>query len=220
MKRVKLNFSEKRDISQHETRTLSVNEWLNVWKIDKTYFDSERNYGYGGYNYDGRWIKIVDDLIVTFNLDQNSTLLDLGCAKGYLVNDYNNNKNVNIAVGLDISIYALMEGKKENMNGELVCGNFTNLPFNENEFSFIFCKDSLHNILDEDEICTAIREINRVGRDSWIRVGAYQSNAQKKVIDDWATLATTYLHVDEWLELFEKCNYQGSYDWFHPSEEL
>ena len=50
--------------------------------------------------------------------------------------------------------------------------------------------------------------------------GCISVKCPKKVIDDWATLATTYLHVDEWLELFEKCNYQGSYDWFHPSEEL
>ena len=132
----------------------------------------------------------------------------------------NNNKKVNFAVGLDISIYALIEGKKENCNSDLICGNFTKLPFQDSKFSFIFCKDSLHNILDKSEICSAISEINRVGNDSWIRVGAYKTNSQKKIIDNWATLATTYLHVDEWLELFEKASYKGSYDWFHPSEDI
>ena len=106
------------------------------------------------------------------------------------------------------------------MTGDLICGNFTKLPFKDKQFSFIFCKDSLHNILDKNEVCSAINEINRVGNDSWIRVGAYKTEDQKKIIDNWAALATTYLHVDEWLELFDKANYKGAYDWFHPSEEI
>ena len=220
MRRIKLNFNEKRNLSNHESKSLSTLEWLKVWQMSETYFDSERVYGYGGYKYDGRWINIVNDLINEFKLNHNSSLLDLGCAKGYLVNDYNKNNKVSSAVGFDISIYALIEGKKENMNGNFICGNFTKLPFIDKEFSFIFCKDSLHNILNKNEIYCALEEINRVGQDSWIRVGAYKTDEQKKIIDDWATLATTYLHVDEWLELFEKANYKGSYDWFHPSVEI
>ena len=220
MRRVKLNFNEKRNLNKHESKSLSSIEWLNIWQMGETYFDSERLYGYGGYKYDGRWVNIVSDLINEFKLNRNSSLLDLGCAKGYLVNDYNNNNEVSSAVGFDISIYALIESKKENMTGNFICGNFTKLPFVDGEFSFIFCKDSLHNILNKNEINCALEEINRVGQDSWIRVGAYKTDEQKKIIDNWATLATTYLHVDEWLELFEKANYKGAYDWFHPSEEI
>ncbi len=220
MKRKKLKFKEKRNLSSHKTISLSSSEWLKIWKFDDVYFDNDRKYGYGGYKYDGRWIKVVENLISEFNLNQKSNLLDLGCAKGYLVNDFNINKDVGFGVGLDISMYALIEGLKENMEGQLICGNFSKLPFEDKSFSFIFCKDSLHNLLDRKEILQALCEIERVGEDSWIRVGAYRTNEQKKVIDNWATLATTYLHIEEWLEIFEKVNYKGSYDWFHPSEEI
>ena len=98
--------------------------------------------------------------------------------------------------------------------------HFTHLPFENKEFEVVFCKDSLHNILLKKEVEDSLREINRVGKVSWIRVGAYKSNQQKKIIDNWATFATTYLHVDEWLELFDNANYDGYYDWFHPSEEV
>ena len=147
-------------------------------------------------------------------------MLDLGCAKGFLVNDFNNDNRVGRAEGVDISIYALIQGIKSKMNGRFVCANFTSLPYNNDEFSLIFCKDSLHNILSKEEVIQSLKEINRVGKKSWIRVGAYETNAQKKVIDNWATFATTYLHKEDWLELFDKAQYLGKYDWFHPSESI
>ena len=218
MKRIKIDFKENRSINSHSNISISAMEWLNVWNADKIYFDDERKYGYGGYTYDGRWQAIVTELIGQFDLTVSSSLLDLGCAKGFLVNDFNNDDRVGLAEGIDISVYALLEGIKAEMNGRLVCANFTALPYEDYEFDLIFCKDSLHNILSIDEVFMALKEISRVGKQSWIRVGAYETNAQKKIIDNWATYATTYLHKNDWLELFEKAQYSGSYDWFHPSE--
>ena len=39
--------------------------------------------------------------------------------------------------------------------------------------------------------------------------------SKKKILDDWATFATSYFHVDEWYKIFE-----GDYDWFHPTEYI
>ena len=220
MNRIKIDFNESRTVLNHETESSTVLEWLKIWNSDNIYFDDERKFGYGGYNYDGRWKLIVSVLIEKFGLSKDSSLLDLGCAKGFLVNDFNNDGRVGLAEGVDLSIYALLEGMNAKMNGRLVCANFTLLPYDDNEFSFIFCKDSLHNILSKQEVLESLKEIGRVGKNSWIRVGAYETNAQKKVIDNWATFATTYLHKEDWLELFDKAQYSGSYDWFHPSESL
>jgi|TARA_B110001450_G_C17666362_1_gene499716 ubiquinone/menaquinone biosynthesis C-methylase UbiE len=220
MNRKKIDFNESRSLTTHETESSSALDWLKVWNVDNIYFDDERKFGYGGYKYDGRWQAIVSSLIQDFNLSKSSSLLDLGCAKGFLVNDFNNDDRVGIAEGVDISMYALLEGAKAKMNGRLVCANFTALPYENNEFSLVFCKDSLHNILSKKEVLQALREISRVGKNSWIRVGAYETDSQKKIIDNWATFATTYLHKDDWLELFDKAEYSGFYDWFHPSESI
>ncbi len=220
MKRIELDFNENRSISKHNMNSISLQDWLNIWNADQVYFDSDRLFGYGGYKYDGRWMKVVDSLIEKFKLNKNSSLLDLGCAKGFLVNDFNENENVGIAKGIDISLYALLEGYKLGMKGDLICSNFTELPFNDNEFSLVFSKDSLHNILTKKEIIKSLKEIERVGIKSWIRVGAYENRSQKKVIDEWAVFATTYLHKEEWLELFEISGFSGSYDWFHPSDKI
>jgi cyclopropane fatty-acyl-phospholipid synthase-like methyltransferase len=53
----------------------------------RDYFDGERKYGYGGYRYDGRWRPVARDLIQYFGLEPGMRVLDVGCAKGFLVKD-------------------------------------------------------------------------------------------------------------------------------------
>ena len=31
---------------------------LIAWQLDKDYYDGDRNNGYGGFNYDGRWLNL------------------------------------------------------------------------------------------------------------------------------------------------------------------
>ena len=38
----------------------------------KMYFDGPREYGYGGYKYDGRWIPVAKDIVKHFNLKKNN----------------------------------------------------------------------------------------------------------------------------------------------------
>ncbi|MEI9889060.1 MAG: hypothetical protein WDN08_21665 [Rhizomicrobium sp.] len=49
------------------------------------YFDGPREYGYGGYRYDGRWVPVAEDMIRHFDLKPGDRVLDVGCAKGFLV---------------------------------------------------------------------------------------------------------------------------------------
>ena len=53
---------------------------------DKDYWDGDRRYGYGGYNYiPGRWKQVAKELISIYNLKSGSKVLDIGCGKGYLL---------------------------------------------------------------------------------------------------------------------------------------
>ena len=144
-------------------------------------------------------------------------MLDVGCAKGFLVNDFNVDLRVGSATGLDISLYALLKGQRDGMKGTFYCSNAIEMPFFDKEFSIVFCKDSLHNILDREELVQALKEIERVSKNAWIRVGAYVNNDQKMILDKWATFATSYFHTSEWKDIFAEAGYTGDYDWFHPS---
>ena len=162
MNRITFVEDQSRSISRTHPKELDVLGWLNIWEDAEAYFDGNRDQGYGGYRYDGRWNNIVDKLVRFYNLDHQSTLLDIGCAKGYLVNDYCEHKLVGKATGIDISMYALVQGKREGMRGDFFCGNAQSLPFFDDEFDLSFCKDSLHNILSESELVKSLSEIERV----------------------------------------------------------
>src|ERR1700678_1307544 len=97
------------------------------------YFDGPREYGYGGYRYDGRWIPVARDFIRHFSLSPGDRVLDVGCAKGFLV------KDLMIACpgledfGVDVSRYALRHCEPETI-GRLHLGNAMELPFPDNSF--------------------------------------------------------------------------------------
>ena len=54
--------------------------------FDERFFDGDRLYGYGGYKYlPGRWKPVAEALIENYNLTNDSSVLDVGCGKGFLL---------------------------------------------------------------------------------------------------------------------------------------
>ena len=50
-------------------------------EFGEMYFDGPREYGYGGYLYDGRWVPVARDIAEHFGLKPGDRVLDVGCAK-------------------------------------------------------------------------------------------------------------------------------------------
>ena len=56
--------------------------------FDKNYFDGSRDHGYGGFSYNPRyWTPVIPDLIERYGLGPDSSVLDVGCAKGFFLHD-------------------------------------------------------------------------------------------------------------------------------------
>ena len=106
MQRINLLSSFPKSKRNLEERNISKRNINLALKYSKEYFDGSRSQGYGGYYYDGRWVKIARKIIKLFKLKNNSKFIDVGCAKGFLMYDL---KTIlpNIKIyGIDISKYA------------------------------------------------------------------------------------------------------------------
>src|SRR6266536_3900516 len=82
-------------------------------KFGKDYFDGDRRYGYGGYKYDGRWRPFAEKLIAHYGLKPGDTVLDIGCAKGFLLYDFMQALPGLGVAGLEISEYAIAHAMED-----------------------------------------------------------------------------------------------------------
>jgi ubiquinone/menaquinone biosynthesis C-methylase UbiE len=176
------------------------------------YFDGPRTYGYGGYRYDGRWIPVAEDIVSHFKLKPGDRILDVGCAKGFLVKDLLKVCPGLEVFGLDISEYALMKCEPE-VVGRLHLGNATKLPFPDNSFSAVISLNTVHN-LERSELITALREIERLapGR-GFVQVDSYRTPEHKALFEEWVLTAKFHDYPDGWVRLFKEAGYTGDYYW-------
>src|SRR5437867_4705064 len=82
-------------------------------QLGELHFDGPREYGYGGYRYDGRWMPAAEDVVQHLGVKRGDRGLDVGCAQGFLVQDPMAVCPGLEAFGLAISEYALMRGEPE-----------------------------------------------------------------------------------------------------------
>lgn len=176
------------------------------------YFDGPRDYGYGGYKYDGRWVPVAHDIIEHFGLKPGDRVLDVGCAKGFLVKDLADALPGLEVLGLDISEYALANCHRD-VAGRLQLGSAEDLPFPDNSFDCVISLDCVHN-LPRERAKTALREIQRLsGGRAFVKVDSYHTQEQKQIFESWVLTALFHDYPDGWLKLFEEAGYTGDYAW-------
>ncbi len=185
-------------------------------QFDKEFFDGERRHGYGGYYYNPRfWKPVIPDFIKHFNLTENSSVLDVGCGKGFMLHDLVEALPGVAVKGIDISSYAI-NNCIQMMKSFLQVGDARKLPFPDNSFDVVISITTLHNLKKEDFV-TAIREIERVSKgQSFITLDAYRNDEERRAMEAWNLTALTVMHVDEWKIFFKEIDYNGDYYWFMP----
>jgi ubiquinone/menaquinone biosynthesis C-methylase UbiE len=181
-------------------------------KFGLEYFDGPREQGYGGYRYDGRWVPIAQTFVDHFGLKPGQRVLDVGCAKGFLVKDLTDACPGLEVYGVDISHYALTHAH-EGAVGRVVRGSCDKLPFDDRSFDAVICINTIHN-LDPERCAIAIRELQRVSKgQGFIQVDAYRSAAERQLFEDWMLTAKTYYTPQAWEEILSCCGYSGDYYW-------
>lgn len=185
-------------------------------RFDQRFFDGDRKYGYGGFNYFPRfWQPVVPAFKERYNLTPKSRILDVGCAKGFMLYDFMQLIPGIEVAGIDISEYAIAHAKEE-VRDHVQVADARELPFEDRSFDLVIAINTLHNLARED--CKkALRELERVSRGGkFVTMDAYRNEEEKERMDMWNLTALTYMHVEEWKQFFKEAGYTGDYYWFIP----
>lgn len=184
-------------------------------QFGEDYWDGERQYGYGGYSYDGRWLPIAQRVADHYGLKSGDRVLDVGCGKGYLLYELTQVVPGLDIVGLDISQYGI-DNAKEEVRPFLQQGTASSLPFEDNSFDFVVSLGTLHN-LGLADVWNAVAEIERVGRNAnkYIMVESYRNEAEKVNLLYWQLTCKSFHSVDDWNWLYERVGYSGDYGFIY-----
>ncbi len=185
-------------------------------QFGKEFFDGDRKHGYGGFNYFSRfWQPVIPTFQKHFGLTFESRVLDVGCAKGFMLHDMAELIPGIYVRGIDISEYAIANAI-EDMKPFVQVADARKLPFHDKSFDVVISINTVHN-LDRVDCAQALREIERVSRGkNFITVDAYRNNEEKLLMEAWNLTAKTMMHVDEWKKFFDEVGYTGDYYWFIP----
>lgn len=208
------NYPESKRPIEERAKTVTEADRAVAKKFGREYFDGTRNQGYGGYYYHPRfWEPVVPTFQKYYGLTAKSSILDVGCGKGFMIYDFQRLIPGITVAGLDISQYAI-DNAKEEVKPFVRVGNAKDLPYENNSFDLVICINTVHN-LPLEECKQAIKEIQRVTRkDAFITVDAWRTKEEKERMQKWNLTAETYMHVDDWKKLFVEVGYKGDYYWF------
>ena len=195
------------------SRAAAVPSQRDVAKhFGKEYFDGDRGQGYGGYRYDGRWGPIAERMRDFYGLRAGHRILDVGCAKGFLLHDFRQVVPGVRVAGVDISEYAIVHAM-DDVRPFLALGTADALPFPDATFDLVVSINTAHN-LERPRCVQAVRELERVSRRAkYLQVDSWLTEEQRIKFERWQLTALTYSDPDGWRNLLAEAGYTGEYYW-------
>ena len=190
---------------------------LVAWELDDRYYDGIRDYGYGGFNDDHRWDNLFTKIKTRYNLDTGQLIVDLGCKKGFILESAKKILPTEKLLGIENHSYPL-RCASESIKGNLVEGPYWRIPLLDNQADFLIAFSSIY-MQNLGEVVKTLREIQRVAQGrSYITLGAYRSEQEKKAFLDWTLIGTTVLNVGDWNKVLNYAGYTG--DVFFTTPEV
>ena len=184
-------------------------------KWDYDYWDGDRRINYGGYRYmEGRWEKVAKVMAEHYGLKARDKILDIGCGKGYLLYDFTKVVPGIQITGIDVSEYAVNDGKPE-IKDCLHVGNAINLPFDDNSFDLVISLNTFHNLHCYD-LEKALKEMERVGKEhKYICVESYSNEEEKTNLLYWQVTCEAFNTPEEWEWWFQHAGYTGDHSFIY-----
>ncbi len=188
---------------------------LKAKEYEADYWDGDRRYGYGGYKYmEGRWKPVAEALIDTYNLSNDSKMLDVGCGKAYLLYEIKKLLPEIELAGFDISRHGLADAKEEIRDSLFLYRAQDRYPWGDDYFDLVISLGCLHN-LRVFELETAVKEIQRVGKQKYVMLESYRNEEEQFNLQCWALTAESFFDTAEWIWLYNHFGYTGDYEFIY-----
>lgn len=189
---------------------------IKAWELGKDYYDGNRLNGYGGFKYDGRWLKMLPKIIKKYKLTKNSKVLDLGCKKGFLLKDLNILLPGIKTVGIENHAYALKKSVK--CQSKLIQSEYYKIPYKNKHFDFVIAFNSLY-MYNLGDVIKSLKEIERVSKKSYIVLASGENDKERNKFYKWTLIGTSILLQKEWKKLFRDIGFKGDY-YFSSAKSL
>jgi len=180
----------------------------------KDYWDGDRRYGYGGYQYDGRWKPLAQSIIDIYGLTEQSSILDVGCGKAHLLWEIKKLLPGARVQGFDTSDWALAsapEGIRPFLFKHCAQEPY---PFADKEFDLVLTLGCVHN-LEIFDLKKALQEISRVGKRAYLLTESYRNEQELFNLQCWALTCESFFSQHEWVWLFQEFKFSGDYEFIY-----
>lgn len=185
---------------------------------DRYWNDPEGNYGYKAYKYiPGYWTPVAQQLIDIYKLGPGSSVLDVGCGKGFLLHEMKQLIPELHVLGIDVSTSGLLEVPK---NVDTMRYRAQDpYPFGDKQFDLVISLATLHNLKVLPDLRNAVREIERVGKQAYVMVESWIGEEEKTRMMCWALTCQTFMDVSTWIYTLRDFGYTKDYEFIRFKPE-
>ncbi len=188
---------------------------IEAKKYGKEYWDGDRRFGYGGYKYlKGRWKPVAEILINKYNLNNSSSVLDIGCGKAFLLYEMKLILPDLKVTGIDSSEYAVNNCKDEIKSNVFLHKAEDKYPFSNDQFDLVFSINTLHNLKIFD-LKIALMEMERVGKNGYLCLESFRNEKELFNLECWALTCQSFYSPDEWIWIYKNFGYNGDYEFIY-----
>ncbi len=192
-----------------------VNCMMKAKEYEYDYWDGDRRYGYGGYKFiEGRWKPVAEALIQNYNLSNQSSILDIGCGKAFLL--YEIKKilpDIKIS-GFDISNHGINSAKDIIKSDLFIHKAQERYPFEDKQFDLAISLGCFHN-LKIFELNIALKEMERVAKNGYLMLESYRSEQELFNLQCWALTCESFFEKEEWIWIYNNFGYSGDYEFIY-----
>ena len=184
-------------------------------KYSKDYWDGSRKSGYGGYKYiKDYWKPVALKIIKKYKLTNTSSILDVGCGKGFLLFEIKKLLPNIFICGFDLSKYAIARSPKNIKKYLFVHDAKKKFPFKNKKFDLVISLGCIHN-LNIYELKSCLKEIARVGKKHYIMTESYRNDQELFNLQCWALTCESFFSPKEWKWIFKESGYTGDYEFIY-----